>query len=92
MSTENKSITFDKKAQDKLPKEIRDKMNKDRDNASNHQDKGLNIDIVSHCGKIDLVWTEWNDVIQEIADTEMMSIDNRILRYLKRNFEPPKRK
>ena len=35
------------------------------------------------------VYTEWNRIIQEIADEKCMSIDNRILRHLKTKYHPP---
>ena len=35
------------------------------------------------------VYTEWNRIIQEIADEECMSVDNRILRHLKTKYHPP---
>lgn len=38
------------------------------------------------------VFTEWNSIIQEIADEEKMLVDNRILRHLKQNYHPPKKR
>ena len=50
----------------------------------------LNLHSVSNSDStIPTVYTEWNRIIQEIADEECMSIDNRILRHLKTKYHPP---